>query len=300
MSSSDKPHIAFLGMGLMGAPMAKRLLDAGFAVSVWNRSPDKAQALIIFGARACESPEEAVRAADIVFVMLTNEKAFDDIFFSEAQTLKALRAGTVVVESSSVLPKSSRLHAERLAAEGVDYIDAPVSGGVAGATAGTLAIMAGGDEAIFHSLVDVFAPLGRATYVGPTGSGQLAKLGNQQIVAVTIGAVAEAMLLIERGGGDPAAFRDAIRGGFAESRILELHGKRMIDRDFDPGGTSANQLKDLDNILSTAAELSLTLPLTHAVQMEFRDFVTAGGATRDHSALLLHLESRNPDPRGRS
>ncbi|NLS01736.1 NAD(P)-dependent oxidoreductase [Rhizobium sp. P38BS-XIX] len=300
MSASVRKRVAFLGTGLMGAPMVKRLLGAGFAVSVWNRSHEKASHLAIDGAVVSTSAADAVRNADVVFAMLTNEQAFDELFFADVTIIEALRAGAVVVEGSSVLPEASRRHAERLRKHGVQYLDAPVSGGVAGAAAGTLAIMVGGDAPTFLRLADVFAPLGRATHVGPTGSGQLAKLGNQQIVAVTIGAVAEAMLLVQRGGGDPAAFRAAIRGGFAESRILELHGQRMIERNFEPGGTSANQLKDLNNILSTAVELGLALPLTAAVQKQFAAFVQEGGADRDHSALLVHLEGRNSDGKGRT
>ncbi|MCJ9759815.1 NAD(P)-dependent oxidoreductase, partial [Agrobacterium sp. SHOUNA12C] len=146
---------------------------------------------------------------------------------------------------------------------------------------------------VIDSVRDVLAPLGRVTHVGPSGTGQLAKLGNQQIVAVTIGAIAEAMLLVEAGGGSREAFRAAIRGGFAESRILELHGQRMIDRNFEPGGTSRNQLKDLDAVLAAARSLSLHLPLTETVRTEFAEFVENGGAESDHSGLLLHLENKN-------
>ena len=153
--------------------------------------------------------------------------------------------------------------------------------------------MAGGEADAIDSVRDVLAPLGRVTRVGPSGTGQLAKLGNQQIVAVTVGALAEAMLLVEAGGGDPAAFRAAIRGGFAESRILELHGQRMIERNFEPGGTARNQLKDLDTVLATAKGLSLQLPLTETVRAEFAEFVENGGGERDHSGLLQHLEDKN-------
>ncbi len=197
---------------------------------------------------------------------------------------------------SSISPDFAREHSKRLEATGVNHIDAPVSGGVVGAQEGTLAIMAGGDEAVIAILADVFKPLGRLTRVGPSGAGQLAKLANQQIVAVTIGAIAEAMVLVEKGGGSRAAFRDAIRGGFCESRILELHGKRMIDRNFEPGGTSRIQLKDLNSILKTAGDLSLKLPLTETVREAFATFVEDGGGEKDHSALLLHIEKLNDAP----
>ena len=199
----------------------------------------------------------------------------------------------MVIDSSSISPDAARDRASKLAARGISHLDAPVSGGVVGATVGTLAIMAGGDAALIDELADVFAPLGRITHVGPSGCGQLAKLGNQQIVAITIGAVAEGMLLVEAGGGSREAFRRAIRGGFAESRILDFHGQRIVDRDYGTAGPSKLQLKDLNNIVATAGSLALTLPLTEAVRAEFAEFVEHGGGETDHSGLLLQLEEKN-------
>jgi 2-hydroxy-3-oxopropionate reductase len=295
---NGKRTIAFLGTGLMGAPMARRLLNAGFSVVVWNRDRSKAEALADDGASIAATPAEAASSAAIVISMLTNAQAVGQVLF-DMGAADAMKPGTVVIDMSSIAPPFAREHAEKLSCRGIRHIDAPVSGGVVGASAGTLAIMAGGDASDIAELSDVFAPMGRVTHVGPHGAGQLAKLANQQIVAVTIGAVAEAMMLIEAGGGSPAAFRDAIRGGFADSRILELHGKRMIDRQFSPGGSSANQLKDLDAVMATARALSLTLPLTEAVHAEFTDFVAKGNGETDHSALLLHLEDRNARPGGK-
>ena len=285
--------IAFLGTGLMGAPMARRLLGAGFTVAVWNRDPAKAAPLATDGAQVAASPAKAVAGASVVFTMLTNGQAVTDVLF-ERGVAAALPEGTVVVDCSSIAPPVAREHSQKLAERGIRHLDAPVSGGVVGAAAGTLAIMAGGDAAVVESLKDIFAALGRVTHVGPSGAGQICKLANQQIVAVTIGAVAEAMILVEAGGASRAAFRDAIRGGFAESRILELHGARMVERNFVPGGASSNQLKDLNAVMAMAEELSLTLPLTQEVRQEFADFVEAGGAEQDHSGLLLHLEKLNP------
>ncbi|KQV83790.1 NAD(P)-dependent oxidoreductase [Rhizobium sp. Root1220] len=290
---NDKARsIAFLGTGLMGAPMARRLLDAGFAVAVWNRDSAKAEALAKDGAFVADTPAAAVNGASVVFTMLTDGNAVGDVLFAQGVAV-TLQSGAVVIDSSSISPKTAREHAEKLAEFGIRHLDAPVSGGVVGAAAGTLAIMAGGDAALVEELSDVFAPLGRVTHVGPSGAGQLAKLGNQQIVAVTIGAIAEAMLLVEAGGGSREAFRRAIRGGFAESRILDIHGQRMVERNFGTGGPSKLQLKDLDNILATAESLSLTLPLTEAVRGEFATFVEHGGGEIDHSGLLLQLEARN-------
>jgi 2-hydroxy-3-oxopropionate reductase len=284
--------IAFLGVGLMGAPMARCLLKAGFPVTVWNRDRAKAEALQGDGAIVALSPAEAVRDVDVVFTMLTNGQAVADVVF-ESGTANAMKPGAVLVDTSSIAPDVAKMHAQRLGELGIRSLDAPVSGGVVGAEAGTLAIMAGGEAALVEELADVFAALGRVTHVGPSGTGQICKLANQQIVAITIGAVAEAMVLVEAGGASREAFRNAIRGGFAESRILELHGARMIARDFKPGGASSNQLKDLNAVAALAETLSLDLPLTARVREAFAGFVADGGADLDHSALLLQLEKRN-------
>jgi 2-hydroxy-3-oxopropionate reductase len=285
-------RLAFLGTGLMGAPMVRRLLGARFAVTVWNRDAAKAAPLVDEGATQAQSPREAVTGADIVFTMLTNGPAVAEVLF-EKGVADTLSPGAIVVDCSSIAPPIARDNAARLAERGIRKLDAPVSGGTAGAAAGTLAIMAGGDAGDVEELADVFAALGRVTHVGPSGAGQVCKLANQQIVAITIGAVAEAMVLVEAGGASREAFRDAIRGGFAESRILDLHGARMIRRDFEPGGSSRNQLKDLDTVAALAETLSLTLPLTEKVREAFTAFVSEGGAEKDHSGLLLHLEKLN-------
>ncbi|MCJ8140049.1 NAD(P)-dependent oxidoreductase [Falsirhodobacter halotolerans] len=280
-------RIAFLGTGLMGAPMARRLAAAGHELTVWNRSAAKAATL---GVPVAASPAQAVSGAEIVFIMLSDGPAVAEVLFAAAP---AMMPGAVVVDTSSIAPHMARDHAHRLAAIGIDHVDCPVSGGVAGAEAGTLALMAGGEDAVIARIAPVLAPLGRLTHVGPSGAGQVCKLANQQIVAITIGAVAEAMILVTAGGADRAKFRDAIRGGFAESRILDLHGARMIARDFTPGGPSRLHLKDLDAVAEMAA--GLTLPLTETVHAAFADFVAAGHADTDHSGLLLHLESLNKD-----
>jgi 2-hydroxy-3-oxopropionate reductase len=289
---SSAKRIAFLGMGLMGAPMARRLAKAGYPLTVWNRDGAKAQALATDGASVATSPVEAVRNADIVFTMLTDGKAVGELLFDSGLT-EALKADAIVVDTSSIAPHIAREHSARLTEKGIRHLDAPVSGGVVGAQAGTLAIMAGGDAGVVESLADVFAVLGRVTHVGPSGAGQVCKLANQQIVAITIGAVAEAMILVEAGAASREAFRNAIRGGFAESRILDLHGARMVERMFEPGGSSNNQLKDLNAVAALAEELSLQLPLTAQVTKEYTDFVSGGGGEKDHSGLLLHLEGLN-------
>ncbi|WP_426125897.1 NAD(P)-dependent oxidoreductase [Pararhizobium sp. PWRC1-1] len=295
----DRPRrIAFLGTGLMGAPMARRLLFTGHTVTVWNRDLSKAQALASDGAVVAETAAAAIKGCDIVFTMLSDGQAVEAVLFDNG-VADALPQGAIAVDSSSISPPIARDHAARLKAFGIAHVDAPVSGGVVGAEAGTLAIMAGGDADVIDGITDVFAALGRVTHVGPSGAGQICKLANQQIVAITIGAVAEAMLLVEAGGASREKFREAIRGGFAESRILELHGARMVTRDFAPGGPSKLQLKDLEAVKAMADLFSLDLPLTEKVRLEFSDFVAAGGGDTDHSGLLLHLEAKNAAKGGR-
>ena len=284
--------VAFLGTGLMGAPMVRRLLAAGHDVTVWNRDADKARPLQDEGARVAADAADAVRDAQVVFTMLSDGPAVAQVLF-ERSVADAMAMGAVLVDTSSIAPPMARDHAQRLSDRGIDHVDCPVSGGVVGAQEGSLALMAGGDGAVIARIADVMATLGRLTHVGPSGAGQVCKLANQQIVAVTIGAVAEAMMLVEAGGADRARFRDAIRGGFAESRILELHGGRMVRRDFAPGGPSRLHLKDLDAVADLAAASGLTLSLTQAVRAAFTEFVAAGHGEVDHSGLLLHLETIN-------
>jgi 2-hydroxy-3-oxopropionate reductase len=290
---TQKKKIAFLGLGLMGLPMARRLARAGYPLTVWNRDAAKAKPLEAEGAVVAASATDAVRDADIVFTMMTNGDVVGTVLF-DSGVAAAMKKDAVLIDTSSIAPSIARDHSARLAAIGIKHLDAPVSGGVVGADAGTLAIMAGGDVDVVADLADVFAVLGRVTHVGSSGAGQVCKLANQQIVAVTIGAVAEAMILVQAGGASREAFRNAIRGGFAESRILELHGARMVERNFDPGGSSNNQLKDLNTVMALAKELSLQLPLTQTVTGEFSDFVFEGGGEKDHSGLLLHFENINP------
>ncbi|QGG92125.1 NAD-binding protein [Agrobacterium sp. MA01] len=292
MTGTENRQIAFLGTGLMGAPMARRLLEAGFLVTVWNRDSGKAEPLAAAGARLAESPADAVAGAHVVFTMLSDGSVVEDVLFTKG-TAEALEKGTVVIDTSSIAPPIAKDHAKRLADRGVAHVDAPVSGGVVGAEAGTLAIMAGGDAEIIEGLAEIFAPLGRVTHVGPSGAGQICKLANQQIVAITIGAIAEAMMLVEAGGASREKFREAIRGGFAESRILELHGQRMVERRFEPGGPSRLQLKDLNAVAAMAETFGLELPLTSEVRQAFEAFVADGNGELDHSALLLHLEKIN-------
>ncbi|GLK57796.1 2-hydroxy-3-oxopropionate reductase [Methylopila capsulata] len=286
------PTIAFLGTGLMGAPMARRLLGAGFAVTAWNRTRAKAEALAADGATVAATAADAASKADVVVTMLENGAIVGEVLFGPDGAAAALKPGGVVIDMSSIPPAVAREHALKLAEMGLRHIDAPVSGGTRGAAEGTLAIMVGGAAETFDAIKPVFAPMGRAIRVGPSGAGQLSKLANQVIVAVTIGAVSEALLLASAGGADAGAVREAIRGGFAESRILQEHGLRMVERNFVPGGPVRLQVKDLETALDAAAEAGVTLPLLQDVRdrfVELRDGL--GGSNYDHSALLLQLEA---------
>ena len=225
----------------MGAPMARNLLKAGHTVAVWNRSADKAEALAGNGAQVAASPADAVSGADVIVTMLADGFATGPLI-EDSVVQAAVSPGAVWVDMSSAKPEHAREQGAVLAAIGIAHLDAPVSGGTKGAEAGTLAIMVGGTEEAFAKVRDVLEAMGRPVHVGPSGTGQLSKLANQTIVAVTIGAVAEAMLLVQQGGADPAAVRAALKGGFADSTILQQHGERMTEGNFEPGGLTKFQI----------------------------------------------------------
>ncbi len=286
------PHIAFLGIGLMGKPMCLRLLHAGFALRVWNRSMHKAEALRSAGALPCATVADAVAGADIVISMLEDGAVVGTVIAAAA----GMSPATIWIDMSSTQQGEALAFHQALQQRGCRFIDAPVSGGVAGAEAGTLAIMAGGAVADYASVETVLAAMGRPTLVGPAGSGQVAKLCNQLIVGGTLNIVAEALLLAQAAGADPAAVRSAIRGGFAESRILEVHGQRMLERNFMPGGQVKSQLKDLRNVLVAAADAGLVLPVTALVTGQYERIETEYPRA-DQSAALLALEKQNPGQR---
>ena len=292
MSDASKPKIAFLGTGLMGAPMCCCLLKAGFELTVWNRTASKAEALHADGATVAAAPEKAVAGAEVVITMLSDGPAVADVMFEEGAAA-AIAEGATRIDMSSIGADEAMDHAKRHLASGVAYLDAPVSGGTKGAAAGELAIMAGGAPETFAAMEAVFAAMGRATHVGPNGCGQLSKLANQVIVAITIGAVSEAFILAGGGGADRAQIRTALQGGFASSRILTEHGQRMVERNFEPGGPAKFQVKDLKNALAAAERLGLDLPITRLVNDLFMAMVESGKGDMDHSGLLTHLEAVN-------
>ena len=245
----------------MGLPMSKRLCAAEHNMSVWNRSPAKAESVAALGATAHLLASEAVKNADIVVSMLESGPVVEGVLFNQG-VAEAMKPRALFIDMASIKPREARDHAARLSALGIAHLDAPVSGGVQGAEDGKLVIMVGGKTSDFERAKPVFAHLGRATYVGPHGSGQLAKLANQMIVGITIGAVAEALLFTKAGGADMAKVKEAITGGFADSRILQVHGQRMVERDFAPRGRMAIQLKDMRNALSTADEIGFEASIT--------------------------------------
>ena len=292
-SSTTFPMIAFLGIGLMGKPMATRLLQAGYSVAAWNRTRAKAEELMALHAQVADTPANAVQGADIVITMLEAGPVVADVV---QQAMPGLKQGALVIDMSSTRQSEAQeLHAT-LAAKGVAFIDAPVSGGVVGAEAGTLAIMAGGSVQDFARAEPVLKVMGRPTLVGPAGCGQVAKLCNQLIVGGTLAIVAEALLLAQAAGADPAAVRAAIRGGFAESRILEVHGQRMLERNFMPGGQVKSQAKDMENVLFAAAAAGVHLPVAELVTQTYRSILDAL-PNADQSAALLALERLNPGKR---
>ena len=284
--------VAVLGLGLMGLPMASRLCRAGLEVHVWNRTAAKAEPLLAIGAFAHSSAAQALAQGDLVITMLEHGDAVEAVLL-DPDNMAALHPGSLVIDMSSIAPSQARAHAQALQARGVRYLDAPVSGGTLGAEQGTLAIMAGGAKSDLDQAAFALSHLGRATLVGPHGCGQLAKLANQMIVGITIGAVAEALLLCEKGGADMAKVKEAISGGFADSRILQVHGQRMVERDFAPRGRMSVQLKDMRNALSTADDLGFEAPVTGLLEQLYAQANENGLSGLDQAALFVELARRN-------
>jgi 3-hydroxyisobutyrate dehydrogenase-like beta-hydroxyacid dehydrogenase len=289
-------RVAFLGTGIMGGHMARRLAQAGFSVIAWNRTRDKAGPLMQFGVRVADTPSAACSDADIIIVMLSNGPVVEEVLFSAdsagRKPVESLRPGSVLVVMSSIPVETCRDQAARLKPRDIHYIDAPVSGGEPGARDGTLAIMAGGAGKTIESLADVFAALGRVTPVGPVGAGQLSKLANQIIVGATMAAVAEALHFAACGGADPAAVRRALMGGFADSKILNIHGERMIARNFVPGGPAEYELKDLRTAQALATVSGLHFTLLDCLVGMFGDMIGHFGNGLDVAGILQEVERR--------
>ena len=284
--------IGFIGTGLMGFPMAKNLLDKSLDLNVFSRTIEKAKPLEKIGAKISNSLSEAVKDVDILITMLTDDDAVEKVL-SDQDFQENLKKGSTVVDMSSIKPKIAIKYGNLLREKGINFLDAPVSGGTIGAEQATLAIMVGGDQKVFDQIKDILKVMGNPTLVGPIGSGQVSKLANQIIVGVTIGAVAEAITLCEKAGVDGNKFIQALAGGFADGKILQNHGKRMIDKDFSPKGKVSTHLKDMNNILECAGDFNTQLPISNLIKDMFKSLVENGNDNDDHSALYKEIERLN-------
>jgi 2-hydroxy-3-oxopropionate reductase len=284
--------IAFIGIGLMGLPMSKNILKAGYNLKVFNRSKNKAEPLKEFGAEISSSIKDVVKDSDVVITMLTDDTAVDDVMNS-SDFLENLKLGGTVIDMSSVKPTTATKHGNNLKSKNINYLDAPVSGGTVGAEEASLAIMVGGEKKVFDEVADVFKTMGNPTLVGPLASGQVSKLANQIIVGLTIGAVAEAVTLCEKAGANPNKMIKALSGGWADSKILQTHGKRMIDKDFTPKGRTSVHLKDMNNILECANSYNTHLPISNLIKEMYKSLVKNGHGETDHSSIYKEIERIN-------
>ncbi len=276
----------------MGLPMSKNIAKAGYNLTVFNRSKNKAEPLKEFGAKISNTLKDAVDGSDIIITMLTDDTAVDAVM-NDSNFLENLKSGSIVIDMSSVKPTTATKHGNNLKLKNVNYLDAPVSGGTIGAEEASLAIMVGGEQNIFDDAFDILKKMGNPTLVGPIGSGQVSKLANQIIVGLTIGAVAEAVTLCEKAGADPNKMIKALSGGWADSTVLQTHGKRMINKDFTPKGRTSVHLKDMNNILECANNYNTHLPISNLVKEMYKSLVENGHGETDHSSLYKEIERIN-------
>ena len=276
----------------MGLPMSKNIAKAGYNLTVFNRSKNKAEPLKEFGAKISNTLKDAVDGSDIIITMLTDDTAVDEVMNNDDFT-KSLKSGAIVIDMSSVKPTTATKHGNNLKLKNINYLDAPVSGGTIGAEEASLAIMVGGEQNIFDDAFDILKKMGNPTLVGPIGSGQVSKLANQIIVGLTIGAVAEAVTLCEKAGADPNKMIKALSGGWADSKVLQTHGKRMINKDFTPKGRTSVHLKDMNNILECANNYNTHLPISNLVKEMYKSLVENGHGETDHSSLYKEIERIN-------
>ena len=276
----------------MGLPMAKNLLKAGYELKAFNRTESKAEPLKEFGGKISKSIEEVVSDNDVVITMLTDDNSVDAVMNSR-EFLDNLKVDATVIDMSSVKPTTAISHGNNLKSKNINYLDSPVSGGTIGAEDASLAIMVGGEQKIFDDVSDVLKAMGNPTLVGPLSSGQVSKLANQIIVGLTIGAVAEAVTLCEKAGANPNKMIKALSGGWADSKILQTHGKRMIEKDFTPKGRTSVHLKDMNNILECANSYNTHLPISNLVKEMYKSLVENGHGETDHSSLYKEIERIN-------
>jgi 3-hydroxyisobutyrate dehydrogenase-like beta-hydroxyacid dehydrogenase len=296
MSSLANWRIGFIGLGLMGRPMARNLLAAGAEVTGYNRSRAALDEMAADGLRPAATAGAAAGSSDVVILMLPDTDAVRSVLLDADRIVDALRPGSLVIDMGTTAVPATMAFAAAVASAGCRYLDAPVSGGAVGAAEGSLSIMVGGEDAAWTRAQPVFAALGRnVNHIGPVGAGQLAKSVNQVIVGLTIGAVAEAFVLAERAGVDPARVRNALMGGFASSRILELHGRRMVEGDFTPGGRARTQRKDLAEAMALAKSLGVDLPALRLNLDLYDQMIGKGWGDLDHAALIELIRARQPD-----
>ena len=284
--------IGFIGTGLMGFPMAKNLLKSGFKLRVFNRTIEKANPLKEFGAEISNTIKETIKDQDVIITMLTDDVAIDEVM-KNVDFIENIKSDATVIDMSSVKPKTAFNNGNLLKKKNINYLDAPVSGGTIGAEDGSLAIMVGGDKKVFEDVFDILNSMGNATLVGPISCGQVSKLANQIIVGLTIGAVAEAITLCEKAGADPNKMIEALSGGWADSKVLKTHGKRMIDKDFSPKGKTSVHLKDMNNIMDCANSYNLHLPISNLIKEMYKSLVENGYGEIDHSSLYKEIERLN-------
>jgi len=279
-------------LGIMGKPMAGHLLDAGHAVYAYNRSLAPVQELVTKGAIACSSSKEVAQKSEIIFIMVPDTPDVEAVLFGKEGVAEGVKSGAIVVDMSSISPIATKEFAQKLDAMGVKMLDAPVSGGQVGAEKAILSIMVGGQSEVFKQIKPYFELMGKnIVLIGGNGDGQTCKVANQIVVGLTIEAISEALLFASKAGADLAKVREALLGGFAQSRILDLHGGRILQRNFAPGFRIRHQQKDLNLALHSARSLGLSLPATAVTQELFNAVAAKEGSDLDHSALVLALET---------
>ncbi len=291
MTALHGTAIGFIGLGLMGKPMARNLMAAGAAMTVHNRSRPSVDELLADGMTDGGSPAGVAAASDIVITMLTDTPAVETVIAGDSGVIAGVKPGALVIDMSTTKVPATRALAAAVTDAGGDYVDAPVSGGTIGAEQGTLTIMAGGTEAAYARARPVLEVLGaKITHVGDVGAGQVAKAANQVIVGLNIGAVAEALTLARHAGVDPAKVREALGGGFADSRVMEVHGGRMVADTFEPGARATVQRKDMDQAIELATELGIDLPATRLSRDLYDKLIAQGDGDLDHAALIKAID----------
>jgi 2-hydroxy-3-oxopropionate reductase len=280
-------NIGFIGPGIMGGPMAHNLMKGGHKLWVYARRPEAMKTLVAAGATACATAADVGKHADVIFLIVSDTPDVESVIFGENGLAKHARSGSVIVDMSTISPTATKVFAERLAKQGVDMLDAPVSGGETGAINGTLSIMVGGTAKVFERVKPLFELMGKnIVHVGDNGAGQVAKACNQIVVAVTIEAVAEALTFARKNGADAAKVRDALMGGFAGSKVMEVHGKRMLDNDFKPGFKVGLHQKDMRIVMETAHQLGVALPAAALVTQHLNALMGTGDTDLDSAAVV--------------